>query len=185
MNRILWIAAFIASALTGYAQQILQGKVVDGATGNPLPGVTIAFYGKGVTATDKDGAFAMPCEKNIRLTFTSIGYQTAQQNIKNCGEQIIIKLLPISHSLTEVEITATSAQNKSMLYQPASITKLNNTELKRSTGLFLDEAINANVPGVTMNRRSIAGGQQFNIRGYGNGVRGNNGISSNFDGQGY
>ena len=185
MNRILWIAAFIASALTGYAQQILQGKVVDGATGNPLPGVTIAFYGKGVTATDKDGAFAMPCEKNIKLTFTSIGYQTAQQNIKNCGEQIIIKLLPISHSLTEVEITATSAQNKSMLYQPASITKLNNTELKRSTGLFLDEAINANVPGVTMNRRSIAGGQQFNIRGYGNGVRGNNGISSNFDGQGY
>ena len=38
---------------------------------------------------------------------------------------------------------------------------------------------------VTMNRRSVSGGQQFNIRGYGNGVRGTNGASSNFDGQGY
>ena len=50
---------------------------------------------------------------------------------------------------------------------------------------FLDDAINANVPGVTMNRRSVSGGQQFNIRGYGNGSRGARGVSSNFDGQGY
>jgi iron complex outermembrane receptor protein len=58
-------------------------------------------------------------------------------------------------------------------------------ELKRGTGLFLDDAIQTNVPGVTMNRRSVSGGQQFNIRGYGNGSRGTRGISSNFDGQGY
>jgi iron complex outermembrane receptor protein len=36
-----------------------------------------------------------------------------------------------------------------------------------------------------MNRRTVSGGQQFNIRGYGNGARGTRGISSNFDGQGY
>jgi iron complex outermembrane receptor protein len=36
-----------------------------------------------------------------------------------------------------------------------------------------------------MNRRTVSGGQQFNIRGYGNGSRGTRGISSNFDGQGY
>jgi iron complex outermembrane receptor protein len=36
-----------------------------------------------------------------------------------------------------------------------------------------------------MNRRSVSGGQQLNIRGYGNGSRGTRGISSNFDGQGY
>jgi iron complex outermembrane receptor protein len=51
--------------------------------------------------------------------------------------------------------------------------------------LFLDDAINTNVTGVSMQRRSISGGQQFNIRGYGNGVRGTNGPQSNFDGQGY
>jgi iron complex outermembrane receptor protein len=62
---------------------------------------------------------------------------------------------------------------------------LSPAELKRGTGIFIDEAINANVPGVTTNRRTVAAGQQFNIRGYGNGVRGTNGVNSNFDGQGY
>ncbi len=61
---------------------------------------------------------------------------------------------------------------------------MNEVELKRGTGLFLDDAINANVPGVFMERRTVSAGQQFNIRGYGNGVRGTNGVNSNFDGQG-
>ena len=87
-------------------------------------------------------------------------------------------------NLNEVEITATSATNKTMLQQPVSIVKLNPVELKRSAGLYLDDAINANVPGVFMQRRTISAGQSFNIRGYGNGARGTNGVNSNFDGQG-
>ncbi len=88
-------------------------------------------------------------------------------------------------NLNEVEIKADADQNRTLLKQPASITRLRTTELKRSTGLFLDDAININVPGVFMERRTVTAGQQFNIRGYGNGVRGTNGVNSNFDGQGY
>jgi iron complex outermembrane receptor protein len=88
-------------------------------------------------------------------------------------------------SLNEIEIKATAGQNTSTLSQPASIAKLNTTELKRGAGLYLDDAINLNVPGVFMERRTVSAGQQFNIRGYGNGVRGTNGVNSNFDGQGY
>lgn len=86
-------------------------------------------------------------------------------------------------NLNEVEITATSDNNKSVLNQPSSITKLEPLELKRGTGLFLDDAINANVPGVLMERRTLSAGQQLNIRGYGNGM-GIRGINSNFDSQG-
>lgn len=86
--------------------------------------------------------------------------------------------------LNEVEVTATSSSNKSLLNQPASISKLGIKELKRGTGLFLDDAININVPGVLMERRTVSAGQQFNIRGYGNGIRGTNGSNSNFDTQG-
>ena len=85
--------------------------------------------------------------------------------------------------LNEVEITATSNRNKSLLYQALSVIKLNETELKRGNGLYLDDAINQNVPGVFMQRRSISGGQYFNIRGYGNGFGGSR-LGSNFDGQG-
>ncbi|MBX2943085.1 MAG: TonB-dependent receptor [Cyclobacteriaceae bacterium] len=57
-------------------------------------------------------------------------------------------------------------------------------EIQRGTGLFLDDAINTNVPGVYMSRRAVSSGQQFNIRGYGSGV-GFKGANNNFDGQGY
>jgi iron complex outermembrane recepter protein len=88
-----------------------------------------------------------------------------------------------THNLNIVEIADSLNTNKN-IYQPESITKLNAVELKRGTGLFLDDAINVNVPGVIMERRTISAGQQFNIRGYGNGARGTNGVNSNFDGQG-
>ena len=67
-----------------------------------------------------------------------------------------------------------------MLYQPASIAKIGTQEIKRGNGLFLDDAINANMPGVFMERRSVSGGQQFNIRGYGSGL-GARGANNNFD----
>jgi len=91
----------------------------------------------------------------------------------------------VSHQLGQVEITSTSTDNKSLLNQPSSIVKLSERELKRGTGLLMDDAINTSVPGVYMERRTFSAGQQFNIRGYGNGARGTNGVSSNFDGQGY
>jgi iron complex outermembrane receptor protein len=85
--------------------------------------------------------------------------------------------------LNEIEITAVSNNNKSIINQPFSIVKLDPVELRRNTGLFLDDAINTNVPGVFMTRRTISAGQQFNIRGYGNGM-GRRGINGNFDSQG-
>ncbi|CAN5289609.1 TonB-dependent receptor [soil metagenome] len=88
-----------------------------------------------------------------------------------------------SVNLNVVEIKDTSNQNKSSLSQPASIVMLKETELKRGTGLYLDDAINSNVPGVYMGKRTISAGQQFNIRGYGNGM-GVKGVTSNFDSQG-
>lgn len=86
--------------------------------------------------------------------------------------------------LNEVLVIDSTNQKKAELYQPLSSVKLNTLELQRGTGLYLDDAINTNVPGVYMEKRTISAGQQFNIRGYGNGVRGTNGVNSNFDGQG-
>lgn len=185
MKKIISAAACMAVALFGYAQNTTIGKVVDASSNTPLSGATIAVGGKNITTTDASGNFTIDCRKASRIIVSYVGYETIKHTIRNCNEEVLVSLQPSSQSLNTVEITATSAENKSMLFQPASISKLNTTELKRGTGLFLDEAINANVPGVTMNRRSVSGGQQFNIRGYGNGVRGTNGVSSNFDGQGY
>jgi iron complex outermembrane receptor protein len=114
-----------------------------------------------------------------------VGYEPVYINVKNCNDVLNISLSPLPGYLNNVEISATSSTNKALLYQPESITKLSPLELKRGHGVFFDDVIQTSVPGVIMNRRSVAGGQQLNIRGYGNGGRGTRGISSNFDGQGY
>jgi len=116
-------------------------------------------------------------KKTIILCMSAFAFLNSQAQDTIAGDT--------AKTLKEVQITATSNQNKSILNQPVSIAKLNDTELKRGTGLYLDDAINANVPGVFMERRTVSAGQQFNIRGYGNGIRGTNGVNSNFDGQGY
>jgi len=184
MKRFLLLIAFIASITSVFAQTSLKGKVIAADSKTPLAGASIVF-GKGGTTTDKDGNFTIDCSKVGRITVSFVGYDSYSQTIKSCDEELSISLTPSGRTLDEVEFTATSVENKSILYQPASITKLNKTELKRGNGLFLDDAVNANIPGMTMNRRTVSAGQQFNIRGYGNGVRGTNGVSSNFDGQGY
>lgn len=165
--------------------QTIKGKVTDAAGKQGLAGATVKANGKAAVSTDASGNFSIDCANVKSITVSFIGYMPVTVFVKNCEESLQIELLSASTYLNEIEVSATSAQNKKLLYQPASITKLTSRELKRNSGLFFDDAISGNVPGVIMNRRGVGSGQQFNIRGYGNGVRGRNGVSSNFDGQGY
>lgn len=185
MKRIfIAVLLFITAALTANAQNTVTGRVIDAATGKPLSGASVSLGKNKGTITDKEGQFTIACEKTARIAVSYIGYETWQQ-VAKCNEPVTISLTPAGSPLEQVEISATSGLNKSILHQPASIAKITAPELRRGTGLFLDDAIQTNAPGVSMNRRSVSGGQQLNIRGYGNGSRGTRGISSNFDGQGY
>ncbi len=184
-NKIVFTIITMVLSNSAFAQNILKGKVYDASNDNPLFGATISYSSKGATSTAKDGTFSLRCEKAGTLIVSFIGYESYRQTVQSCNDEINIGLVAANKNLDEVEITATSNNNKLLLYQPLSITKLSPVELKRGTGLFMDDAINGNVPGVTMNRRAVSSGQQFNIRGYGNGARGTRGVSSNFDGQGY
>jgi len=85
--------------------------------------------------------------------------------------------------LESVEITSSSNTNQELLKKSVPFSRIEPLELNRGTGITLDDAINTSVPGVLMARRTFSGGQQFNIRGYGNGM-GARGISGNHDSQG-
>lgn len=183
MRQIILFALFTILYFSVDAQKTIQGKITDAAN-SALSGATITFPDKTSITTDQNGAFSFPCGKANRIIVSFVGFETIQYSIRNCDDIISIQLVSANQTLGEVEITASSNPNRQLLYQPTSITKLSNTELKRGTGLFLDDVINSSVPGVTMSRRTISAGQQLNIRGYGNGTRGNAGVSSNFDIQG-
>ena len=180
--KILYTILFTFIFSAPYAQT-LSGRVFDGGN-TPLTGATISYAGKG-TITDNNGNFSISCSKSSTLTISYIGYETYKVVVKNCSDNINIQLTPSRQNLNNIEISTTSTENKSLLYQPQSISKLGNLELKRGTGLYFEESINLNIPGVVFEKRAVNSGQSFNIRGYGNGSRGRNGVSSNFDGQGY
>jgi iron complex outermembrane receptor protein len=171
-------------AVSAGAQNKVKGRIIDSKSKTPLVGASIKIAGKPSVVSDSLGNFVLDCNSNSLVTVSFIGYASSQKTVIDCNTALIFSLEQTHQQLEKVEITATSNQNKSTLYQPVSIAKLTDVELKRNTGLYLDDAINSNVPGVTMQRRAVSSGQQFNIRGYGNGLRGTNGINSNFDGQG-
>ena len=185
MKSLALFCISLFSFFTLYAQTVLNGLVVDKSTGIPLTGATIRWNNNKTMSTDNTGSFRIACIKGESITVSYVGFRTNSFEIKDCSQPVKIYLEPASQLIEAVEISATTASSKSLLYQPASITKLSTKELNRGQGLYLDDAIQTNVPGVQMARRTVAGGQQFNIRGYGNGTRGTRGVSSNFDGQGY
>lgn len=167
-----------------HAQNVFSAFILDANTKLPLVGASIQ-YGLSKTISDKNGQFTMQCiGGEARLSISYIGYIDYSIVVLNCAIPNQLLLNRKEAVLDLVELSTTSAPNKHLLYQPQSITKLTKTELNRGTGLFLDDVIQTNVTGVSMNRRSVGGGQQLNIRGYGNGTRGTRGVSSNFDGQG-
>jgi iron complex outermembrane receptor protein len=161
----------------------LKGRVLDPENGRPLAGASVQLKNNTVI-TDEAGNFSIPCSDSSEIVISYVNYQPYVIKHVACGSEITVNMQQASQALNEVEITATSNSNKALLYQPQSIVKLSETELKRGNGLFLDDAINTNIPGVYMERRTSSAGQQFNIRGYGNGARGTNGVNSNFDTQG-
>ncbi len=183
MKLYITLTMLMLSTINVWCQQQIKGKVFDAQTKSPLVGATIKTSDKKGTTTDNNGAFSIDCGESIELSISYIGYTTQKQVVNNCNEEVTINLVIAENELNEVEITATSTKEKMLLQQPISIVKLDNTELKRGTGLYLDDAINTNVPGVFMQRRTVSAGQQFNIRGYGNGL-GFKGANNNFDGQG-
>lgn len=172
-------------SLLNIAQTLqITGKVVDEKDNTPLSGVNIKINNAQTLVSGKNGEFTYNCSGTVQLSIEHANFHPFQQTYNcNISSQIEIALKSNLTDLETVDVTATSNPNKTQLDQPNSIVKMETLALKRSTGLYLEDAINTNVPGVTMQRRTQSGGQQINIRGYGNGM-GFKGVNSNFDVQG-
>lgn len=173
---------FCASVYGQDGQQ--TGTIYDATNNSPLSGAKIEKNGIAVATSNTEGVFTLPCSGAMYLTISYIGYETYSIKTKNCNESLDIALNPSLNDLDEVQVTGVIKNAKRQIEKPVSEVQLGTQEIERGVGLYLDDAINANVPGVTLTRRGVSSGQQFNIRGYGNGV-GFRGASNNFDGQGY
>ncbi|MEP7381061.1 MAG: TonB-dependent receptor plug domain-containing protein [Gemmatimonadota bacterium] len=173
-----WLAPLVPHAgllLAQGAQTVTSGTVFDTYTRTPLADVSVSLAEGGpAVMSGADGRFQIPCPGARPLVFRRLGYESYRLTVANCAENLQVGLTGGTQNLNAVSVVAT--RDAPGIEQPQSITTLAHSELTRGTGLFLDDALNL-VPGVRMERRTMAGGQRITIRGYGN--------RTNFDGSGY
>ena len=98
MKQISIVIIFLFCAVILHAQETLKGKVIDALSKNPLQGASINTAGKGMALTNEDGLFSMPCDVNNKLTITFLGYEPVEKFVKNCRDELVIEMVPFSHS---------------------------------------------------------------------------------------
>ncbi|MDH3649523.1 MAG: TonB-dependent receptor [Saprospiraceae bacterium] len=148
----------------------LRGRVMDGATGDPISGANIYFpvLEKG-TSTDLAGFFRIDnLPSGIhRLSVTYLGYapwMVPNIVLPTANDTLIeIELVPTTLLAEEVIITATQ-KRQSIALAPASIEVISFAELAERNVTTFDQALDA-ITGVQVTRSSEANVQTISIRG--------------------
>ena len=156
-SRVLWIGVFVASLLffvgvqDARAQLTVEGTVLEGETGSPLPGVNILAVGTERGAvTDQDGYFEIEVPQQAdSLRFSFVGFQTKVVPIEGRTE-LTVRLQPRAQELEEVVVTALGIerQERSLGY---STTQVDAADMVEATEPNPIEMLRGNVPGVVVN----------------------------------
>lgn len=173
MTRLL-ISMLMLLPLVSWAQTpvTVTGTVYDGFD-EPLIGVTVMVKGTtNGTATDIDGNFTLKAAKGDILTFSYIGYATAETTVEN-ETPLRVVLKEDSKLLEEVVVTAMGIQRKesSLTYATQEI---KGDELMRVQDANFVNALNGKVAGVTIQQSAGGAGGASKIL-----LRGNKSVMGN------
>lgn len=124
-----------------WAQSWVKGKVIDGQSGEGIPGVNISISGslKG-GVTDAEGEFSLYLTDNSsHLIFSSIGYQSYKMEVEENDVTVILE-----PSLLDLGIVVVSAGGGSQIRTdaPVAISKLQPRTLHETKAVSLDQALN-------------------------------------------
>lgn len=150
--------------VSGYGQQILQGKVLDEATGDPLIGVSVSIQGTSSgTITDLDGNFQLSIRKEETLQFTYVGYLSYSMQVTPQNRNLVVRLKEDSRVLDEVVVVGYGTQTKAS--SVASIVQTKGEEMLKVGNLnSVSEALQGKLNGViTINNNSKPGANTADI----------------------
>ncbi len=133
------------------AAAVVTGRLTDGATGEPLPGVNVVFPDlKQGTATNADGRFSFANLPRGRFTvqITSLGYNTISQLVDTgSGQPLDFKLTPAATEIGQVVVTGVS-QATELRRSPVPTTVVDRTRLNQTSATNVVDAI-AHTPGIS------------------------------------
>ena len=94
--------------LMAQTRYLIRGRVTDGASGKPLPNVSVFDKKQGAgTTTDSTGAYRLPVLPGLyNLTFSAVGYYTRTRyaDLSRADEILDISLNPDIRQLDEVSV---------------------------------------------------------------------------------
>ncbi len=154
-------------------QQTISGKVTDGESGDPLPGVNVLAKGTTIgTVTDIDGNYRLTVDDAVTtLIFSSIGYLSQEMTLN--GRTVLdLMLMPDIQALKEVVVIGYGAVEKRDL--TGSVSSVGSREIERVPVLGLDQALQGRAAGVFVSNNNANPGGEVNIR-----IRGTNSIQGN------
>lgn len=109
-----FLLVFCLASLSAFAQQVIEGRVVDKETGKPIPFASIGIVGtsKG-TSTNLAGQFSLTVEERGAIKITCVGYESVQLTSLAFIEEI--QLAPKATELQDVVVFSKGANAEKMV----------------------------------------------------------------------
>lgn len=166
-TRIAGIAcALLLSVGSAYAQQIIQGRVLDSETGETLPGATLQTTSGRHALSDAHGRYRIALVEGDSLHVRYVGYTSETIPMHRLLRQRDIALRPGS-TLREVVVTASIASARSAKAIGAKVDKVDVSRLMaQSSPSTLSDLLDGRVSGVQMYQSNGKVGMpiRFNMR---------------------
>ncbi len=139
----------------------ISGTVVEAATGDPLPGVSILIKGTSTgTITDQDGKYLIVASPTDVLVFSFIGFLNEEIPV-GTSTTIDIRLIEDLIGLEEVVVTGYGIQKKSDL--TGSIASVSGEDLSNMAVISADQALQGHAAGVNITPTTGIPGGSVNI----------------------
>ena len=174
MKKILlfFYASVFSLQLAAQDEDLIVSGTVTDEKGDPIPGVNIFVRNTSTgTISEFNGNYRLVAPANAQfIVYSFIGYQTVEEPINN-RNIIDIVLKEDAQELEEIIVTGYSSQKKADVI--GSISSLNPEVVKDMPITGLDQALQGQVPGVSVTQSSGTPGGGIMVR-----IRGNSSISS-------
>ncbi|HEY4786173.1 MAG TPA: TonB-dependent receptor plug domain-containing protein, partial [Bacteroidales bacterium] len=143
----------------------IHGQVVDAESNEPIYGATISINRITETQTDKYGRFILNnVADKADILVAYLGYQDFSGFININNKEMVIRLIPNPHQLSEV-VVSDQMQTQKLKSLPGNYSQLSNLDLQRSSSVTVADYLNQ-VPGVFMQQGAL-NTNRLTIRGVG------------------
>lgn len=112
---VKWIVIFLLFSQAAFCQQqLIEGKIVDAETGEPIPFASIGVIGtsKGVSS-NLNGQFTLPVSGLVSLKITCVGYETLV--INTAANVHLIQMKPSATQLNQIVVFSKAVDPKKIV----------------------------------------------------------------------